>query len=152
MTYLLDTDTLIFMIRGLKRSEARGEWERERLDRARRIVRHCQEAQAAGHEIALSSITVAELEYGAQRSGHYGREIAAVRKILAPFVARDFDATHAARHYGEVRHGLEAARVSVGAMDLLIAGHALALDATLITNNLAHFGRIPDLRCENWSA
>lgn len=45
---------------------------------------------------------------------------------------------------------LESKGVPIGAMDLLIAAHALALDATLVTNNRAHFSRIAGLRIENW--
>lgn len=151
MICLLDTDTLIFMVRGLKVISPRNAQEKERLKIARRLVARCQERQAAGDVIGLSAITVAELEFGARHSGNYEREMAAVRKVLAPFVAHDFDATRAAEHYGEVRQSLEAAGAPIGAMDLLIAGHAKALGAALVTNNTAHFSRVPGLVCENWT-
>ena len=151
MICLLDTDTLIFMVRGLKISAPKNARQSEKLRLARRIVARCQRRQEAGDEVALSAITVAELEYGARHSGDYATEIMAVRKILTPFTTCDFDATACAEHYGEVRQALEANGVSIGAMDLLIAGHARALGALMITNNTAHFARVPGLKCENWT-
>jgi tRNA(fMet)-specific endonuclease VapC len=152
MIYLLDTNTLIYAVRGLKISLPANERQEARLDAARRIVARCRQQQGAGDQIGVSAITVAELEYGAQRSGDYAKEAAAVRKVLLPFVAFDFDATACALHYGQVRRVLEAAGATIGAMDLLIAGHAKALGATLVTDDLAHFSRVPDLRCETWTA
>ena len=72
-------------------------------------------------------------------------EIVAVRKILTPFEVFDYDGTTCPSHYGRIRHELEQAGQAIGAMDLLIAAHALALAATLVTNNLAHFQRISGL-------
>ena len=151
MIYLLDTDTLIFMVRGLKLATPKNALQRERQELAKRIVGRCRRAQEAGNDVGLSAITVSELEYGARNSGDYPAEIAAVRKILTPFAAYDFDATGCAEHYGEVRHTLETAGVTLGAMDLLIAAHAKALGATLVTNNLKHLARVTGLTCENWS-
>src|ERR1039457_655529 len=132
MTYLLDTDTLVFMVRGLKNIASKNERQRDRFRLAGKIVAHCRRQHSLGNEIGLSAITVAELEYGAHHSGDYEKEIAAVRKILMPFVCFEFDATVCAESYGEVRHVLESAGKAIGAMDLLIAGHALALQATLV--------------------
>ena len=113
--------------------------------------RNRPDAEEAGGELGLSAITVAELEYGARKSVNYARETAAVRKILAPFAIFAFGGTACAEHYGEVRHALDRAGRCIGAMDLLIAAHARALGAILVTNNTAHFGRISGLKCENWS-
>ncbi len=55
-----------------------------------------------------------------------------------------------ARSIGRIRHELETKGVTIGSMDLVIAAHALALDATLISNNLAHFSRIGNLMTANW--
>jgi tRNA(fMet)-specific endonuclease VapC len=151
MIYLLDTDTLIYMVRGLKIVAPKNESQRERFRLAGKIAAHCRRQQSLGHEIGLSAITVAELEFGAQHSGNYEKEIAAVRKILMPFVCCEFDATDCAESYGRVRHALERAGKNIGAMDLLIAAHALALSATLVTNNAAHFSRVPGLKCANWT-
>ena len=147
MTYLLDTDTLVFMVRGLKTT-------RRPIQRhqAQELAERCRQTQAAGESVGLSAITISELEYGAHHSGDYNSEIAAVQKILTPFDIYDYDAVACPRHYGRIRHELEAKGITIGSMDLLIAAHALALDATLVTNNLAHFARVKDLKTANWRA
>jgi len=149
MIYLLDTGTLVHMIRGLKDAAARHERQREHFRRAEKIMAHCRQQQSLGHEVGLSAITVAELEYGAQHSGDYETEITAVRKILMPFVCFEFDAAACAESYGRIRHTLELAGRTVGAMDLLIAAHALALTATLVSGD-AHFAQVKELPCKNW--
>jgi tRNA(fMet)-specific endonuclease VapC len=151
MICLLDTDTLIYMVRGLKRSSPGNERQREQARLAAKIAASCRRRQSLGDDVGLSAITVAELEFGAQHSGGYEAEITAVRKILMPFVCYDFDATICAESYGKIRHALEIAGRPIGAMDLLIAAHALALSAVLVTNNTAHFSRVPELKCANWT-
>lgn len=145
MIYLLDTDMLIYLVRGLKSTRRPAQRER-----AMRLVDRCRAAQVAGDSIGLSAVTVSELEYGAQNSGDYEREISAVQKILAPFVFYDYESVLCPASYGRVRHTLEAQGVPIGAMDMLIAAHAIALSATLVTNNLAHFSRVPGLTVVNW--
>jgi tRNA(fMet)-specific endonuclease VapC len=54
------------------------------------------------------------------------------------------------RFYGRIRAALESAGAPIGPLDTLIAGHAASLEATLITDNLAEFSRVPGLRIENW--
>jgi tRNA(fMet)-specific endonuclease VapC len=113
-------------------------------------VQRCIALQTTGNEVGLSAITASELEFGARNSTRYEDEIHAVRKILAPFQIFDYDAVTCPAHYGHVRHELEARGKPIGAMDLLIAAHALALDAILVTNNAAHFSRISGLRIAQW--
>jgi tRNA(fMet)-specific endonuclease VapC len=149
--YLLDTDTFIYMVRGLKILSPRNQTQKDRLAQARKIAERCRRRQHDGHEVGLSAITIAELEYGAHHSGDYAKEQIAVSKILSPFSTYDFDAAACAEQYGDVRHVLERAGVVIGAMDLLIAAHAKALGAILITNDLDHFSRITGLQCENWA-
>jgi tRNA(fMet)-specific endonuclease VapC len=144
--YILDTDIVIYMLRGLK-SPAR---QRPRRDKALALVQRCQQAQAEGHLVGLSAITVSELEFGAYHSDDYGREIAAVRKILTPFEVFDYSGASCPAHYGRIRHELEQAGQTIGAMDLLIAAHVVALAGTLVTNNLAHFQRISGLSVTRW--
>lgn len=146
MLYILDTDMVIFMLRGLK-APAR---QRARRDKAIALVKRCQEVQAKGDVVGLSAVTVSELEFGAYNSGNYDTEIVAVRKILTPFEVFDYDGVTCPAHYGRIRHELEQAGQAIGAMDLLIAAHALALAATLVTNNLAHFQRISGLSVTRW--
>jgi tRNA(fMet)-specific endonuclease VapC len=145
LIYLLDTDTLIFMIRGLKSS--RRPTQRKQ---AHELVDRCQRQQAAGDSIGLSAMTISELEFGDQYSDRYEEDVVVVRKLLTPFEIYDYDSVSCPLQYGRIRHQLEAKGVTIGSMDLLIAAHALALDATLVTNNLQHFSRIVGLKMANW--
>ena len=147
MIFLLDTDTLIFMVRGLKPNRRAAQRQR-----AQKLLDRCRQAQAEGDTVALSAVTVSELEFGAQNSADYVAEIAAVRKVLTPFEIYDYDAVSCPAHYGRIRHELDGKGQTIGSMDLLIAAHALALDASLVTNNLAHFSRVPGLKTVNWPA
>jgi tRNA(fMet)-specific endonuclease VapC len=145
MIHLLDTDCLICMIRG-GRSSAR----RRRREQSAVLEENCRRVQAAGDHVGLSAVTVSELEFGARLNGRYGQEMAAVRKVLAPFRFYDYDAVQCPPHYGRVRQELESSGRSIGCEELLIAAHALALDAILVTNKDAHFRRISGLRVVNW--
>jgi tRNA(fMet)-specific endonuclease VapC len=145
MIYLLDTDMLIFMVRGLKSTRRPAQRQR-----AQELVEHCRQPQAAGDSVGLSAVTVSELEFGARNGGQYESEIAAVHKLLTPFDIYDYDSDGCPRHYGRIRHDLETKGVTIGSMDLLIAAHAVALDATLVSNNLAHFSRVAGLKTVNW--
>jgi tRNA(fMet)-specific endonuclease VapC len=145
--YILDTDMVIFMVRGLKALTR----QRARRDKALALVERCREAQGQGDVVGLSAVTVSELEFGAHNSGNYDTEMLAVRKIITPFEVFDYDGSACPSHYGRIRHELEQAGQAIGAMDLLIAAHSLALNATLVTNHLAHFRRISGLSVTNWS-
>jgi tRNA(fMet)-specific endonuclease VapC len=144
--YILDTDMVIFMLRGIK-APAR---QRARRERALALVARCRDAQTKGDIVGLSAVTASELEFGAHNSGNCDTEIVAVRKILTPFEVFDYEGTTCPLHYGRIRHELEQAGQAIGAMDLLIAAHALALAATLVTNNLSHFQRVSGLSVIRW--
>jgi tRNA(fMet)-specific endonuclease VapC len=146
MLYMLDTDMVILMLRGLKAPPR----QRARRDTALALVQRCQQAQNNGDRVGLSAVTISELEFGARNSANYDTEIAAVQKILLPFDDLDYDAAACPAHYGRVRHELEQAGQPIGAMDLLIAAHALAFSATLVTNNLSHFRRVSGLLVTSW--
>jgi tRNA(fMet)-specific endonuclease VapC len=145
MIYLLDTDTLIYMVRGLKSTK-----HPKNRQRALGLVERCRNTQASGDSVGLSAVTVSELEFGAHASGQYETEIGAVRKLLTPFDVYDYDSVSCPQHYGRIRHDLESRGVTIGAMDLLIAAHSLALAATLVSNNLADFSRVKGLTVLNW--
>jgi tRNA(fMet)-specific endonuclease VapC len=145
--YMLDTDILVFMIRGLKLADRSS----TRYIKAQRIRRRIQRRLRAGRTVAVSMVTVCELEYGAGRSVHPEKERRAVSKILAPFTLLECDAIRMPRHYGEVRCMLDEAGTPIGAMDLMIAAHARARGATLVTNNTSEFKRIEGLKVENWA-
>ena len=145
MIYLLDTDTLIYMVRGLKSTK-----HPKNRQRALGLVDRCRNTQAAGDSVGLSAVTVSELEFGAHASGRYETEIGAVRKLLTPFDVYDYDSVSCPDHYGRIRHDLETRGATIRAMDLLIAAHSLALAATLVSNNLTHFSRVNGLTVVNW--
>jgi tRNA(fMet)-specific endonuclease VapC len=98
--------------------------------------------------LATSIIVAAELRYGATKSGS---------SMLAERVDQLLEAIEilplepkAVRHYGQIRARLERAGTPIGANDLLIAAHAFAIDATLVTDNLREFRRVKGLKLENW--
>ena len=100
-------------------------------------------------DIGISSITVAELEFGVQKSQFPARNQQALTQFLLPLKILDFD--HAAAIiYGDIRAMLEQQGTPIGSLDTLIAAHALSLEATLITNNVNEFSRVPNLQLDNW--
>ena len=99
-------------------------------------------------DVGVSAITGAELSFAVAKSGS-ARNRAALEKFLAPLDLLPFDAA-AMQVYGPLRADLQARGQPIGSLDMLIAAHALALGATLVTNNLSEFGRVPGLPCENW--
>lgn len=98
--------------------------------------------------LATSIIVAAELRYGAAKSGspilaERVEQLLAAVEVLALEPGMD-------RHYGTLRARLEKAGTVIGANDLLIAAHVLAIDAILITDNVREFRRVEGLRVENW--
>ena len=130
MIWLLDTNVLIHAVRG------RPPGVRERLQ------------QQSPDDVAVSSVTVAELWYGAEKSADPERKREAWATVLAPFQVVAFD-RGAAEHHARIRYLLR--RTPIGERDLLIASIALASDLTLVTHNVAEFSRVPKLRVENWT-
>lgn len=151
MICLLDTDTVIHLMRGLKITEAKSARQEQRRDMGRRIFERARKRESSGHEVALSAVTVAELEFGARKSGDYAREMEVMHRVLTPFTLLDFDAHDCASRYGEIRCALETVGKTIGSLDMLIAAHALAVGATLVSNNTAEFDRVPGLTVENWA-
>ena len=101
-------------------------------------------------EIAISTITIAELEYGITKSLHPDQNRAALLEFLIPFTILDFDQI-ASLHYGQIRMSLESKGMPIGPMDLLLAAQAKSRNLTLVTNNEKEFKRIDSLRIENWA-
>ncbi|MHB9118710.1 MAG: type II toxin-antitoxin system VapC family toxin, partial [Burkholderiales bacterium] len=98
--------------------------------------------------IGLSSISVAELYFGARKSGS-DKNLLALQHFLEPLEIADFD-TAAAQTYGGLRHALESQGTPIGPLDTQIAAHALALGVCLVSNNSREFERVPELKLENW--
>lgn len=100
-------------------------------------------------DIGISSITVAELEFGVQKSQYPAKNQQALAQFLLPLEIVNFDHA-AATIYGDIRAKLENQGTPIGSLDTLIAAHALSLQVILITNNIKKFSRVPNLKSENW--
>ncbi len=101
-------------------------------------------------EIAISAITMAELQFGVAKSARPDANAEALRVFVAPFEVLPFDDAAAAQ-YGRIRSYLEPRGIAIGTMDLLIAAHAASIPATVVTNDEADFRRVPGLEVENWA-
>lgn len=99
-------------------------------------------------EIGLCSVVAAELAYGVSKGGST-RNREALDLFLSPLAILPFDET-ALWCYGDLRADLERQGTPIGALDMLIAAHALSLQATLVTNNIKAFQRVPGLQLDNW--
>lgn len=103
---------------------------------------------ASFKEMRLSSLVLAELEYGAAKSG-LARHRARIDEMLATLAVEPFLPADSAC-YGRLRAYLETRGEIIGAVDLLIAAQALRLGATVVTHNLREFSRVPGLKVEDW--
>ncbi len=112
----------------------------------------CAARIAAADPAALctSIVVAAELRYGVVKKGSAALA-QRVDQALAALSVRPLDG-EADWHYGQIRADLERRGQLIGANDMLIAAHALALDAVLVTDNTAEFSRVAGLQCENWLA
>ncbi|CAA6824430.1 MAG: Unknown protein [uncultured Sulfurovum sp.] len=99
--------------------------------------------------LCISSITVSELMYGAYKSEQTEKNLQALESFLMPFEIVDYDYI-ASIEYGKIRASLEKKAQVIGNMDMQIAGHALALDMTLVTNNTKEFIRVDGLSLDSW--
>jgi tRNA(fMet)-specific endonuclease VapC len=131
--YMLDTDICSFIV---KRANEK------LLKRLRRTP---------VEDVCISAITKAELLYGVDISPRPKADEAAVAAFLTHVAVLDFP-DEAAPHYAAIRGHLKRKGTMIGANDLLIAAHARAASLTLVTNNAREFGRVPQLKIENWAA
>ncbi len=129
--YMLDTNTCIALIK------ERPEFLRKKL------------ATVPVGRIAISSIVLAELWYGIAQSQRKQHNEEALGDFLNYIGVEDWPDT-AAPAYGALRAHLRKAGSPIGAMDLLIAAHALTEKAVLVTDNVKEFRRVPRLVVENW--
>ena len=100
-------------------------------------------------DIGISSITLSELRYGVAKSTHQQKNAKALDEFITPLEVVSFD-EEAAHVYGEIRATLEKAGTPIGAMDMLIAAHAVSLGIPLVTNNTREFARITSLNVFDW--
>lgn len=102
------------------------------------------------NDLAMSSISAGELYHGAAKSARTQSEMRKIQELLTLIRPLEFG-SEAALAYGLVRSFLERNGQVIGSLDMLIAAHALSADATLVTHNTREFGRLPDLRVEDWT-
>ncbi len=129
--YLLDTNVCIHLLNAKSRN-------------IEQRFRQCSPA-----EICLCSIVKAELLYGARHSTRVSSNLQRLKLFFAPLDSIPFD-DKCALEYGMIRATLSEQGQVIGPNDLLIAAIARANDVTLITHNTKEFGRIPDLKMEDW--
>lgn len=132
MTYMLDTNICIY---AMKR-------------KPEKVLQRVREELDGG--LCISSITLAELEYGMKHSSDPAKNEQALLRFLAPISVLPFGAT-AASEYGDIRTFLQGKGTPIGPLDMLIAAHARAENLVLVTNNVREFERVPDLEIENWA-
>lgn len=127
--FLLDTDTLLFSIRGNK--TVLGKWAKLRAD-----------------QWAISAVSGYEIQRGIEANPSTSSSKRAA--LLLDQVEFEPVTREAAILAARVHQGLKAKGITIGVADELLAGQALALGAKLVTNNTKHFDRIPGLKLENW--
>jgi tRNA(fMet)-specific endonuclease VapC len=119
------------------------------------IIKHPQtgrsrfEKVAAG-DIALSSITWAELQAWVSLNTKAQERLLSLQRMFAPIVILPFTAEDAG-HFGPIQKYLKNRGALIGALDMMIAAHAISRDLIVVTNNVSHFSRVPGLRIENWA-
>ena len=132
--FMLDTDTCIFLMRGVS----------QRLEAKVQSVPLAQQL--------MSAVTFAELTYGVQVSAAAKRkQNQAVLDSLALHLAVLDWPQDAAKDYAAISTDLKKRGAQLGAADLMIAAHARAMGAIIVTNNVKDFGRVKGLEVENWT-
>lgn len=101
-------------------------------------------------DVGISSITLAELMYGVQKSHHQQKNKAALEEFTSPLEIMPFN-EETATHYGNIRAFLEKKGTPIGSLDMMIAAHAQCLGSILVTNNKKEFSRVPNLKIEDWA-
>jgi tRNA(fMet)-specific endonuclease VapC len=130
LRYLLDTDTVIYIIKN-------------RTPQMQKKFSH-----HAGH-LAISAITLAELMFGAEKSSQVSKNLAAIEDFCSRLDVLPY-ANKAAQHYGLIRSELQKVGEVIGGNDMHIAAHARSEGLILVSNNQREFKRVPGLLLENW--
>ena len=133
MKYMLDTNICIYIIKAKPKKV---------LDKFQTL---------GMGDVCISSITLAELQYGVEKSKYKERNKLALAAFLSSIEILPFS-DNAAAEYGKIRANLEKQGNIIGAYDLMIGAHALSENITLVTNNTREFKRIENLSLENWAS
>ena len=128
--YLLDTNIVIYVIK-------------------RRPPEALETFNQHATRMAISSVTLAELIYGAEKSQNVSQNLEAVEEFASHLDVLPYN-ERAAQHYGEIKAELERRGQIIGLNDIHIAAHARSQGLTLVSNNLKEFNRVPHLATENW--
>ena len=130
LKYMLDTNIVIYVIK-------------------RRPVEALKTFNQHVNQLCISSITLAELVHGVEKSTKPEHNLRQVEDFVSRLVVLEYG-SKAAAHYGNIRAELECKGTPIGVNDLHIAGHARSEGLALVTNNLKEFERVEGLRLENW--
>lgn len=130
LRYLLDTNIVIYVLK-------------------RRPVEVLSAFNANASRMAISTITLAELLHGAEKSSQVSANLAAIEDFCSRLEVLPYGAK-AAQHYGAIRAALEKQGQTIGVNELHMAGHARSAGLVLVTNNVSEFARVPALEVENW--
>ena len=125
--FILDTNICIYIIK----------------QKPQKVIKRFRQTQVS--EIGISSITLSELEYGVMKSSKPEQNKLALAQFIAPIEISAYDDV-AAQHYGRIRAHLERKGTPIGSLDMLIAAHALSMDAVVIINNESEYKRVPNLQ------
>jgi tRNA(fMet)-specific endonuclease VapC len=130
LTYMLDTNICIYVMK---------RYPQELRDKF----------NALAEQLCVSSITLGELHYGAEKSARRVENLTAIEHFVVRMDVLPFG-EKAAAHYGQVRAELERAGTPCGPHDMQIGGHARSEGLIVVTNNMREFTRMPGVRAENW--
>ncbi|MCD9027036.1 tRNA(fMet)-specific endonuclease VapC [Luteimonas sp. BDR2-5] len=130
LRYLLDTNIVIYVLK-------------------RRPIEVLSIFNANAGRMAISSITLAELLHGAEKSERVSQNLDVIEDFCSRLEVLPYG-LKAAKHYGAIRAALEKGGQPIGVNDIHIAGHARSEGLVLVTNNVAEFARVPALEVENW--
>ncbi len=130
LKYMLDTNIVIYVIK-------------------RRPIEILKVFNAHAGQMCISSITLAELLHGVEKSSMVSQNLRNVEDFVSRLEVLTYD-NAAASHYGDIRADLERKGTPIGVNDLHIAGHARSKALILVSNNVREFERVDGLRLENW--
>jgi len=130
LTYMLDTNICIYVMKN---------YPQQLRDKFNSLA----------EQLCISSITLGELRYGAEKSARLADNLIAVEHFVARLDVLPFD-EKAAAHHGQLRAELERAGTPCGPHDMQIGGHARSQGLIIVTNNMREFSRMKGIRVENW--
>ena len=130
LKYLLDTNIVIYVLK-------------------RRPKEVLEIFNRNASRMAISSITLSELIFGAEKSPNVDKNLEAIEEFVSHLDVLPYDAK-ASQQYGQITAALEKRGEIIGENDIHIAAHAISQGLILVTNNLREFKRVPNLALENW--